>query len=47
MESPITLATGVQLEGKARSIEITGHGQLIILTANNALKNLTLRTKKH
>ncbi|MGV3277019.1 hypothetical protein [Staphylococcus hyicus] len=47
MESPITLATGVQLEGKDRSIEITGHGQLIILTANNALKNLTLRTKKH
>lgn len=47
VESPITLATGVQLEGKARSIEITGNGQLITLTANNALKNLTLRTKKH
>ncbi|MCO4349175.1 hypothetical protein [Staphylococcus agnetis] len=47
VESPITLATGLQLEGKARSIEITGNGQLITLTANNALKNLTLRTKKH
>ena len=47
LEEPIVLESGVQLEGESSSFELTGTGKLIVLTENNTLKNITLRTNKN